>query len=129
MHEIGGSAGTCKWPGASGGLAVLDIIEKKPFLRIYVHLLPAMGGFQAAYLAYDTTNRAVGLLVCAQLIFNDSNMSALTAEASDMAAASRCLFRIVAHTASSGAAASMRANPVSAASPCLFTLLSSCIPD
>jgi hypothetical protein len=89
---------------------VLDIIEKKPFLRVYMHLLPALGGFQAAYLAYDTTNRAVGLLVCAQVIVNDGTLTALTAEAADMARASRCLFRIVAHTASAGAAQSMRAN-------------------
>lgn len=116
------TVGTCKWPGAAGGLAVLDIIEKKPFLRIYMHLLPAVGGFQAAYLAYDTTNRAVGLLVCAQLIFGDEGMNALTAEAADMAAASRCLFRIVAHTASSGAAASMRANPVRHLPLCLLTV-------
>lgn len=117
------SAGTCKWPGASGGLAVLDVIEKKPFLRIYMHLLPAIGGFQAAYLAYDTTNRAVGLLVCAQLIFNDPAMSPLTGEPSEMAAAARCLFRIVAHTASSGAAASMRTNPVRAESILTFVTL------
>ena len=89
---------------------MLDIIEKKPFLRVYLHLLPALGGFQAAYLAYDTTNRAVGLLVCAQLIMSDGSLSALTADAADMARTSRCLFRIVAHTASSGAAQSMRAN-------------------
>lgn len=104
-------AGTCKWPGAAGGLAVLDIIEKKPFLRVHLDLLPALGGFQAAYLAYDTTNRAVGLLISAQLILSDPEMSPLTCDAAVMASLSRCMFRIVAHTASSGAAASMRSDP------------------
>lgn len=105
------NAGMCKWSGAAGGLAVLDIIEKKPFLRVHLDLLPALGGFQAAYLAYDTTNRAVGLLVSAQLILADPDLSPLTTDASAMASNSRCMFRIVAHTASSGAAASMRSDP------------------
>lgn len=90
---------------------MLDIIEKKPFLRVHLDLLPALGGFQAAYLAYDTTNRAVGLLISAQLILADQDMSPLTADAPAMASLSRCMFRIVAHTASSGAAASMRSDP------------------
>lgn len=90
---------------------MLDIIEKKPFLRVHLDLLPALGGFQAAYLAYDTTNRAVGLLISAQLILAHPHVSPLTMDAPDMAALSRCVFRIVAHTASSGAAASMRSDP------------------
>jgi hypothetical protein len=105
------TAGTCIFPGAKGGLAVLDIIEKKPFHQVYMHLLPSLGGYQAAYLAYDTTNRAVGLLVCAQLVMTDAELSPLTADAADMAACARCVIRVIVHTASLGAAASMRANP------------------
>ena len=104
-------AGTCAFPGAKGGLAVLDILEKKPFRQVYLHLLPALGGFQAAYLAYDTTNRAVGVVVCAQLVVTDAELSPLTADAAVMAASARCVMRFVAHTASAGAAASMRQNP------------------
>jgi hypothetical protein len=104
-------AGTCIFPGAKGALAVLDIIEKKPFQQIYLDLLPALGGYQAAYLAYDTTNRAVGLLVCAQLIMTDSTLSPLTADAADMAECAHAVLRFTAHTASPGAAAKMRENP------------------
>ena len=97
--------------GAKGALAVLDIIEKKPFQQIYLRLLPALGGYQAAYLAYDTTNRAVGLLVTAQLVLTNTELSPLTADAVDMAEAAHAVLRITAHTASPGAAASMREQP------------------
>jgi hypothetical protein len=90
---------------------VLDIIEKKPFKQVYLHLLPSLGGYQAGYLAYDTTNRAIGLLICAQLVTTTPGLKPLTAAPADMAACARALLRVVAHTASSGAAASMAANP------------------
>jgi hypothetical protein len=90
---------------------VLDIIEKKPFQQIYLDLLPALGGYQAAYLAYDTTNRAVGLLVCAQLIMTDSTLSPLTADAADMAECAHAVLRFTVRTASPGVAAKMRENP------------------
>lgn len=110
-HHHGAHAGTCKWAGARGGLAVLDNIETTPFKQVYLQLLPSLGGYQAGYLAYDIANRAVGLVICAQLVITEPGVSPLTAPAATMAAAARCVVRVIAHSASREAIDSMRSNP------------------
>lgn len=110
-HRESASAGTCKWAGARGGLAVLDVIETTPFKQVYLQLLPMLGGYQAGYLAYDIANRAVGLVICAQLVITEPGVSPLTAPAATMAAAARCVIRVIAHSASRDAIDSMRSNP------------------
>ncbi|GMH36522.1 hypothetical protein BSKO_04390 [Bryopsis sp. KO-2023] len=60
--------GVCRWPGTTGGLQLLSVLDRPPLRRVWPQSFTSVGSFQAAYLTEAFGGHEIAISISGQLL-------------------------------------------------------------